>query len=70
MLCWGPIISTLNILPILGGCLADVAMFGVALVLWIVTVLVAMVAHNPVLLVVVLILVAGGGVVWAKRRKA
>ena len=73
MLCWGPVISTLNILPAignLGGCLAGVAMFGVALVLWIATVLVAMVAHNPVLLVGVLILVAGGGVVLAKQRKA
>jgi len=67
----GPIQAVLDILPFLGStsrALTGIVLFPVALVLTSVTVLVAIVAHNPILLIGVVVLVVGGVAFLIKRR--
>ncbi len=69
----GPIQAVLDILPFLGStsrALTGIVLFPVALVLTGVTVLVAIVAHNPILLIGVIVLVVGGAAFMIQRKSA
>jgi hypothetical protein len=70
MLSLGPVTSFLNVLPALGrvtGCLFSVAALGFALLLSAVTIVVATVAHNVVLLLVLGGMLVGGFVLYGRR---
>jgi hypothetical protein len=73
MLGLSPINAVLNILPPVGkvgGCLMSGIMFAIAAVLSAVTILVAILAHNLLLMVAVLLLIAGGLWLYGRRRHA
>ena len=74
MLFFGPINALLDIVPFLGSAgrfLIGIAMFPVALVLSLVTVIISIVAHNPILLsLFVVALGAGAYFLYQKKKKA
>lgn len=68
---FGPISAVLDVLPFLGSASRSVisfVLFPVALVLTGVTIVVSMVAHNPIVLGVVMLVIIGGGIVYLKGR--
>ncbi len=72
MLCFNPISTFLDILPIAGkasGCLISGASAGAALVLTTITVIIAVIAHNVFLLAILLALIIGGAAFWGKMAK-
>ncbi|MFO7167738.1 MAG: TMEM43 family protein [Chloroflexota bacterium] len=71
-LVFGPISAFLDVLPILGrlsGTAIGALTFGVSLVLTVVTVLIAIIAHNIVLLAGVLLLLLAGVYLWSRVRR-
>jgi hypothetical protein len=69
----GPINAVLDIVPFIGStgrALTSIALFPIALVLSGVTIVTAIVAHNPILLVVVVAAVVGGFAVLVMRKRA
>ncbi len=73
MLVLGPINAVLDIVPFIGSTsrfLTGLAMFPVALALSIVTILVAIVAHNPYLLIGVILALVAGTIVLIVRRSS
>jgi hypothetical protein len=67
---FGPINTVLDVIPLLGGVsrmVTGLAMFAVALSLSLVTIVVSMIAHNPLLLIGSIVVVFG--VVWAVGRR-
>jgi hypothetical protein len=70
-----PINAVLDIVPFIGSAgrmITSIAMFPVALVLSIITIMVSIVAHSPILLILTILLVGGGitALVMTKRKKA
>jgi hypothetical protein len=71
-LCFAPVTAVLNVLPALGrlsGGLIGAVTFGVALLLTIVTVVIAMIAHSLIALIVTLALIAGAVFAWGRLRR-
>lgn len=69
---FGPISAFLDVLPFLGnasGFMIGAVTFGVALVLTLITVLIAVIAHNIIALALVLLLLIGGVYAWGKMRR-
>ena len=70
--CFGPINTFLDILPFLGTAgrfVTNAVMFGIALVLSIVTIVISIIAHNIFLLIGVWLLLVGGVIAWNRLRK-
>src|SRR5690606_29181401 len=68
----GPVSAVLDVLPLLGrlsGTAIGALTFGVSLVLTVVTVLIAIIAHNIVLLAGVLLLLLAGVYLWSRVRR-
>lgn len=74
MLFFGPINALLDIVPFLGSAgrfLIGIAMFPVALILSSITIILSIIAHNPILLVVFIVALVGGAYfVYQKKKKA
>lgn len=70
--CFEPINTFLDVLPFLGGASRFVingVMFGIALLLSIVTIVISIIAHNIFLLIGVWLLFVGGVIAWNRLRK-
>jgi hypothetical protein len=74
MLFFGPINALLDIVPFLGSAgrfLIGIAVFPVALVLSAFTIILAIIAHNPILLSLFIVgLVSGAYLYYQKKKKA
>ena len=69
---FGPINAVLDVLPFLGNVsrtLIGIAMFVVALILSLITIVVSMIAHNIIALIITLVIIIGGAVLIASLRK-
>lgn len=72
MMFFGPINALLDIIPFLGSAgrfLIGIVMLPIAIVLSVVTILLSIIAHSPILLVLVLAAIVGGGFFMYKRKK-
>lgn len=72
MMFFGPINALLDIIPFLGSAgrfLIGIVMLPIAIVLSVVTILLSIIAHSPILLVLVLAAIVGGGFFLYKRKK-
>ena len=70
---FGPINAVLDVLPFLGSAgrtIVGLVMFPVALVLTLVTIVVAKIGHSPVALVLTLVVIVGGAILWSRRKAA
>lgn len=70
--CFEPINTMLDVLPMLGGAsrfVINAIMFGVALLLSILTIVIAIIAHNIFLLIGLWLLLVGGIIAWSRLRK-
>lgn len=70
--CFGPINTMLDVLPFLGGAgrlVTSAVMFGISLLLSILTIVISIIAHNIFLLIGVFLLVVGGIYLWGRMRK-
>lgn len=70
--CFGPLNAILNLVPLVGtisGFILSLLLLPVALVLSITTILIGMIAHNPLLLIGVVVLAIGGVVAWSRVRQ-
>jgi hypothetical protein len=71
-LCFEPITTFLDVLPFLGNAgrfVIGLAMFGVALLLSAITIVISMLVHNLLALIVVFGLLIGGVIVWGNMRR-
>lgn len=71
-LCFSPINAVLDILPFLGNMsrfLTGALMFGIALVLSMLTILASIIAHNIFLLIGLLIVIIGCALLWSRVRR-
>jgi hypothetical protein len=69
---FGPINAVLDVLPFLGNVsrtLIGIAMFIVALVLSLITIVISMIAHNIIALIITLVIIIGGVLLIATLRK-
>lgn len=69
---FGPINAVLDILPFLGSMgrfLTGTLMFGIALVLSVLTILASIIAHNIFLLIGLLVIIVGGAWLWGRARR-
>lgn len=70
--CFEPINTMLDVLPLLGGAsrfVINAIMFGIALLLSILTIVIAIIAHNIFLLIGLWLLLIGGIIAWSRLRK-
>lgn len=71
-LCFSPINAVLNILPFLGNMssfLIGAVMFGVALLLSMITIIASIIAHNIFLLIGLLLLIMAAVILWSRMRR-